>query len=523
MRILIIDDEQIVLDSVSHILKLNFTDFEIYTARNGKEGLVQLENVRPHIVMTDIRMPGITGIEFIRRARRFDTRVKIIIATAFDQFDYAKEAFRFQIEDYVLKPLTKAKLIELISAVVEKIKREQNRRDIELESIDKLYKSLSIVENNFFHSIINNRAVPHMYSHYRELLGLDFVKGRIVGLEAIGLPDDVNWKQISDYNSRLFDASESFRSAIKLDFDALSSDVMGNKIFGYIETYDEDDLEKLSQLLSGLHDEFINVWGIKVKSVIGPIVEIDQMNESYEAVESLLKHSKEKVSVYSTSELGSYTAADLIAFSEDVFGKVTSLDDKWHMSWTLVERAYLSLTANPMYACEAVDILSLLFMKLVVLFDEEGGNSLSLIQSGKINQFILANEQSKLTLTHNMMDTLVRMLSLGDRNYSEIVSKVMDKIKDCYMEDLTLEGLANEVHVTPQYLSKVFKQDTGITFKTCLTDMRLTKAKVQMISTKDSIKDIAYQVGYNDPNYFVRLFKKVTGFTPGEYQKVMSK
>jgi two-component system response regulator YesN len=122
-----------------------------------------------------------------------------------------------------------------------------------------------------------------------------------------------------------------------------------------------------------------------------------------------------------------------------------------------------------------------------------------------------------------MIHELVYRLSLEDKNYSEIVAKVMDIIKDYYMDDLTLEGLANEVHVTPQYLSKIFKQDTGITFKTCLTDMRLTKAKVQMISTKDSIKDIAYQVGYNDPNYFVRLFKKVTGFTPGEYQKVMSK
>jgi two-component system response regulator YesN len=176
-----------------------------------------------------------------------------------------------------------------------------------------------------------------------------------------------------------------------------------------------------------------------------------------------------------------------------------------------------------MFISEAMDVLSLLFMKLVVAFDEEGGNSLSFIQSGEINQFIHANEQYKLSLTHKMILTLVSQLSLGDRNYSEIVSKVMNKIKDFYMEDLTLESLASEVHVTPQYLSKIFKQDTGVTFKTCLTDMRLTKAKVQMISTSDSIKDIAYQVGYNDPNYFVRLFKKVTGFTPGEYQKVMSK
>lgn len=156
LRVLIVDDEAIVLESVSQVLKSHFGDMQIETARNSREGLIKVEHFRPNIIMTDIKMPGMNGIEFIERIRKVDKIVKIIIVSAHDHFEFAKEAVRFGVEDYVLKPLSKNRLIELITSISEKVDLEEERRNKELDNIERYYQSIQLVEANFFNSLLLN-------------------------------------------------------------------------------------------------------------------------------------------------------------------------------------------------------------------------------------------------------------------------------------------------------------------------------------------------------------------------------
>lgn len=186
MRILVVDDESIVLESVSQIIRLEFSDIIIETARNSREGLIKFETFRPQIVMTDIKMPGMNGLEFVERIRQMDRHVKVIIVSAYDYFEFAKEAVKFNVEDYILKPMTKNKLVATLSGIVEKLQKEDEIRNREIGALEKYYQSIQLVESNFFNSILLGRNYVKFIGHYRQILEMKMRQGFFVVLEFSG-------------------------------------------------------------------------------------------------------------------------------------------------------------------------------------------------------------------------------------------------------------------------------------------------------------------------------------------------
>lgn len=235
IRLLVVDDEKIVLDSVTYMIAASFDNITVETARNGKEGLVKLDSFKPHILMTDIRMPGISGLELIRKSRLSDSAVKILIVTAFEEFEYAREAFKYDVEDYILKPLGKKKLVEALTKVLQKIESEQARRDEELESIEKYYASISLVESNFFQSIMLNRDLGRGGQQYRELLSIGLDQGYMLALEFRTLEEDAPPDQVSTWTMRLSDSCEYLKGHVKYHYDAIVSNAVFNRIFVYVE------------------------------------------------------------------------------------------------------------------------------------------------------------------------------------------------------------------------------------------------------------------------------------------------
>ena len=212
LRVLIVDDEAIVLESVSQVLNGHFDNIAIETAKNSREGLIKVEHFRPNIIMSDIKMPGMNGLEFIERVRKVNQVVKIIIVSAYDHFEYAKEAVKFGVEDYILKPLSKNKLIEVISAIAEKVEFEEALRNQELDNIEKYYQSIQLVESNFFNSILLNRNIFKYMPHYREILEVPFVEGAIVTIEFDKLSTSTESNELSSYNQKLYDCADYLKT-----------------------------------------------------------------------------------------------------------------------------------------------------------------------------------------------------------------------------------------------------------------------------------------------------------------------
>ncbi len=524
MRILIVDDEKIVLDSVSHILMQNFDHIEIETARNGREGMAKLEQHRPHLVMTDMRMPGMSGLEFIKQARRFDDQVKIIIATAFDQFDYAKEAFNYQVEDYVLKPLTKQKLIDVVTKVMGKMKEEKNRRTQELESIDRLYHSLQMVENNFFHMVMQHLSLDYQLPVFRDLLSLELEKGYLVALEAVALPRDASWQQTSDYNNRLSDACEDFKGQLKLNFNGMVSQVLQNRFFAYVDAPDEEGLleDQLASFLEVSFQRCLKQYNAKLRIVYSPLTPVGALESAYDQTLYALAISQKNVAPAFGRTSNIYGLEGFQVLLDDLFERVMLLDERWQGVFEQVTAYYHGLLMHGQQPQMAMDYLLLFFMKLGLEWELRLGLTGQFVRQGFLGDFRHQDDNRRLEMVQKMIEAIENAsVKASAKKLTEPVTFAVKELTSRFSQEITLEEVARGAHVTSQYLSKIFKDEMGMTFKTYLTDLRLAQSKVLLQAGELSVKDVAYAIGYNDPNYFVRLFKKTTGFTPGEYQKVM--
>lgn len=517
-RILVVDDEQIVLESVSQMIRTRFEEVQIETAKNAREGLIKMEQFRPNIIMTDIRMPGMNGIEFIERIRRLDKRVKIIIVSAFDHFEFAKEAVKFDVEDYLLKPLTKSKLISVLEATVDKVDSEEELRHKELDNIERFYQSVGIVESNFFNSILLNRNFMKHLAHYRELLEVDLNKGYFVSIEFSSLEFSASMDEMNTYNQKISDCSEYLKTHLKYQMQALVSNPFLNRIFIYVEALDETvDRYFWKQL----HQQIIDKFGLRMRIGLGENKEIDKIYESYESAVLVLRQNDDAVASINEQEEDFGTELfdkASVELYEDFYTK----RKRFKQALRHYEYEYIKLLKNHKLIAHAE---AGLIEDFVLILDVCKKNNL--IPKTEWNKRYLVELLNKTAVAkvQYFERILKEMFELYSRTtkgqYNPITIAALEKIQKTYKTEITLESLAEAINVTPQYLSKIIKEDTGVTFKEYLNEQRIEEAKKLLKRGQMSIKDIGFEIGYNDTSYFIRTFKKYEGITPKDYQRVV--
>lgn len=523
IRLLVVDDEKIVLDSVTYMIASSFDTITVETARNGREGLVKLDSFKPHILMTDIRMPGISGLELIRKARLTDGAVKILIVTAFEEFEYAREAFKYDVEDYILKPLGKKKLVDALTKLLQKIESEQARRDEELESIEKYYASISLVESNFFQSIMLGRDLSRSIQQYRELLSVRLEQGYLLALEFRTLDEDAPPDQVSTWTMRLSDSCEYLKGHVKYHYDAIVSNVIFNRIFVYVEAPDGAIHDEALMFWTNIHDSLLKRFGLKARVVVGPVKPIQVVAASYEECLMMLGTAEANVTLWREVPMGSYDPSVFRQLADRLFEQFQSRNRKALETFDELKEVYFTMGRS---AGGAETAESLLLELLILLVNQcrQIGCSLSgeLEGTGYLKLYGQKTTFGKVAWFEEILSELLsESIRLGSGSCTELVRNTLTRLDEGYTRELSLDEIAQELAVTPQYLSKIFRQETGRTFKEHLIDLRISEARRLLRETPLSAREISYAVGYNDPNYFVRLFKKITGLTPKEYQRVM--
>lgn len=513
IRVLVVDDEAIVLESVTQVLRSHFEEIVIETARNSREGLIKVEHFRPHLIMSDIKMPGMNGIEFIERIRKVNTTVKIVIVSAYDHFEYAKEAVRFDVEDYLLKPLTKNKLIEVVETVSSKIREEEDARNKELDNIEKYYQSVQLVESNFFNSILLNRNVIKYMAHYREILELPFLKGVMVTIEFDKLEAS---GELNTYSQKLYDCADFLKTHVKYHTDAIVSNPFINRVFAYIE----NDIDRT--FWNNLVPQIMDRFKLRVRVGLGTSKMIEQISESY--VESLLTMRMSDNAVCSMQDIITIEASfERFDMSREIlYNHFVHRNKGFKHQLKNFETEYIKMLSNKTSHEYAVAVLT----ELMVLFYDRcgsriGKNKQEEVKSHYLSPLAGASAMAKLhyfeKIVNEWFSTYAKM---QNENFNSLTVTALDYLRSNYKEEVTLEELALTLNVTPQYLSKIFKEDTGTTFKEYLTELRIEASKVLLKENEMSIKDICFKVGYNDTSYFIRAFKKFEGMTPKDFQRV---
>ena len=184
LKLMVVDDEQIVLDSVRFIVERDLDGYEICaTARSGTEAILRAEQTVPDLILMDIRMPGLNGLEAIREIRTRLPSVRFVIISACEQFEYARQSVELGVIEYVVKPLKRTHLIGLLTRAAEALDQERRRRQRDLENMEKLEKLLPVLEQGFIHAILLHGELGGELGRYRELFGISANRAFMMTIE----------------------------------------------------------------------------------------------------------------------------------------------------------------------------------------------------------------------------------------------------------------------------------------------------------------------------------------------------
>ena len=530
-KLLIADDEQIVLDSTKYIIEKNFCDITVAaTARSGREAVEKAESINPDIILMDIKMPGINGIDAIREIRRRREAVIFIILSAYEQFDYAKEAVEIGVMEYLLKPVSREKLIHALQKSVEHINIEREKRKKELLLKEKLQTVLPILENGFIYSIVFFEDNKEELLNYKNIFNIAEDSGYIVTVEfgqdektgRLGNRIGLSVKSESFY--------QYFRDMLQKKCKCYIGPVMLNRIIVFIPAIWNADEYSMRVDAVNIGEYIYECLANKVDADfyigIGRVHRnFSSISRSYEESLRAIKFLKSKglMHIMDIPLLAVGTENYPIAKETQLLERLSCGDSQGCLSvfnglfeWMVCEYANDRIKVN-----QRVTELLVLVQRMYAHYNSDDCSGVFPQDYLKELQLIDNLEDLRI-LCRRILESVSKSIKyIRDKNVSKIILKSMQYIKENYAKEVSLEDTAKEANISPHYFCKLFKEETGENFIEYLTNIRIEKAKEMLRETDCSIKEICYEIGYGDPNYFSRIFRKVAGMTPTEYRETL--
>lgn len=513
-KLLIAEDEQLEREALKFIISKSVNDVvDIEEAVNGREAISKSQASRPDIVILDINMPGINGLDAAWKIREKDPEVIIIFLTAFHQFDYAHEAIKIGVEDYIIKPSSEKRIIDVIEKVVEKLKKKKTRLR-EMEDIEiRLDKATDYLSSEFTYNLATRHMSSDKFLNYLTLLDMDFTYGRgiILKLNYDSYPLEVN----SDYQKHILK-----RKSVRVITNMLKQknicctinlDLNNIYMFAFSQnenTYLEDvDFIYLSNTISQKVKENMNLevlWG--VGSLFNTA---DKAIESFSLAKTVLSN------LFKGGEI-SKTLSELPLELEMNFEQVIISGDKveFEVMFTQLEQwiklTSISITEKKNYLIGLISILKHAASKQ--------------FPNGKCdieyNDVLEASNDSEFIngMKHFLNNLLLLIIEMYDNENTPAIKLACDYIDDHYQDDISLEDVANYCNLSTFYFSKIFKKEKRQNFINYLTGIRIKRAKTLLEESNLSIKEITNAIGYKDPNYFTRVFKKEVECSPTDFR-----
>ena len=509
LRILIADDEYLAIEAVKKIIKNNIEDVNIVaTASSGKEAIIKVNELSPDIAIMDIQMPGIDGLEAIRQIKASNPNILFIVLTAYDLFDYAKESIGLGAVEYLLKPIKKDQLLMAIEKASKIVKSKQIQNKWEYELKEKLTLVSPLLENQFI--------TQHMYAFeeffskdfYENLFEINLEKGCAITLKITeDGPDDYKT------SSQIQAFFETARILLKKIAPCIVSQSVASKQYAWVpNTDDRRTSDFLIDEIKSLHQKLSRQFPYEFKIGIGSLKDYENIYESLKESE-LAAFGDYKVNVYEAdnsvneSEVKDY-AYQLVRLAENI-GRLDFVGAKHSLKKFHDKISHLPAHIYKQRLLEALVICE---KHLPIDMTQKTGEKIErLLNSDSILE--MANQFSNFILQWDS-EAKAQLLSIEEG----VIPDALKYIDKHYNENISMDFVAKQVNISYHYFSKIFKQKIGKSFTDYLTDLRIEKSLEMLNRTQKSVKDISLEIGYNDPNYYCKIFKKITGLTPTEYR-----
>lgn len=527
-RILIADDEGIMLYSLQTIIQKNLGNTcEVFTAKTGRAVVDMAESVRPDIIFMDIQMPGMNGIEAMQTIRKVNKSVLFIVITAYNKFDYAKEAIEIGVFDFLTKPVSKENFLDVLNRGITQVDLARENHMANLRIREKLETVVPILESGFINYLmLQGEGAENTYYNYKELLEIAEENAYVILIQFGESYENGILTNPIGMSMRSQKFYPVLRHLVKEHFSCLVGAVMANKVIVMVPD-DSDGVEyeerirTIGQARNLLHS-LENQIEAKFRIGIGRKYKIDHLNQSYQEACRALQEGEGRVIHVGDMPLRGEYEGDYPEDNEQLLFKMVLKGDidgareqaSIFFDWMLDNyQDYMD--------CIRLKVLELVMRAEKDAFWNGGVNYGFLYRKDYLCEMLQSRSYEEIrNWWLSKVTDITKHMANRKKNQSEnIVSMAIDYINKNYRKDISLEDVSREVNINPYYFSKRFKEETGVNFIDYLTGIRIRKAKELLEDPRLSIKEICTKSGYTDPNYFSRIFKKVENVTPSEYRE----
>jgi len=530
-KVLVVDDEYYFRQALKVTLPWEELGFQIAgEAKNGEEALARMTEIEPDIVLVDINMPIMDGMEFIQHATRDERDAKFIVLTGQSEFAYAKQAMQLGVFNYVLKPIDEKELQDSLLDIKDLIEKERSVR-VELNALKKQEKeNIPVLKDRLLNEWLQgiNVKIPSHTTERLHYLGIQ-LNAPCYRVVVVDIDSIENFGSEQDKQIYKFAVQDIVLELITADYQ-FTSCYDTNDRFVMIMGSEEESIDKIELLCEAILKSVQKNLDCTVTIGVGNrCFDFESISVSYKEATYAMKHrfllggnrviphsliteSGMKASLFSVERRNrllmclrignvSETEAWISEFFRDAIAKNASME---------------------MFLVSGLEMVS----TCLEFLDETSQSD---------DRIFREMAQSNIFHTFQNMDSISQLESwirifilkaldhFHDKKQSSTV-KVVEEAKAYIQghygnEELRIEDIAKNVHMNYNHLCYVFKRQTSITINEYLTELRIAKAKEMLDQGIQSVQYVASQVGYADANYFSKCFKKVIGVTPSNYIK----
>lgn len=532
-KVLIVDDELLMRVGIRSMIDWEQYGYQVIgEAGNGKEGMDLALAASPDLIVTDIKMPVMDGLQFIREAKGKLKTCKYIILSNFDEIHYVKEALRLGAADYLIKSdITPASLTELLVSLSGKWQAEQEGQGLVPKMPHDYSLSLSHLKENFFKDLISGFINEQDAAVKAEELHI-----RVQSSGLLVLIMKVN--QFESLKKKYVEKDEKLLrfSILNIMEEVIPSKWNKEMVIGSSSEYmvivnappehreARSEIEKLcSKILSSLRD-FMNLSLTVGVSTTVPGFKFLRL--AYKQAEEALKHrffaDTNHVLFYEdlVNEPARKTEAPLITPKEE-----QEIVKMWASKEKKQAERFLDAVGAELKALQldegSIRMKYILIMEQVNAFLLPAGKRPGFPSYGHCIYEIVLKGENWVEVHQRLLEYITHCLDsssspVRERTYTDLAVGLIHRY---YAEDISLQSVANQINVNPSYLSRIFKQEKGENFISYLTRIRIEKAKVYLEEGDLKVYEVADIVGYHNYTYFSKIFKKTVGLTPEEYRE----
>jgi len=529
-KLLIVDDEAVIRKGLANLIEWSSIDCEVVgEAVNGIDAIEKMKIVSPHIIIADVKMPCLNGIELAKYVFENTPSTKVIILTGYADFEYAQSALKYNVVDFLLKPTDPNELINAVKKA-KNIILQNETFESKLKDMEKkinLYQT-NLRENNvnsILHNILNgsDKALERLPE-----LGISLERNLVIICEVENKYSNFSSKDING-KDRIVSNIKNYINAIFKNYVYYLVHFQENQfciIVSFADNCENKCMQSIIDICKEMLKTFENLMGLDVSIGISKIhLSHEELPDSYKEAQKALsygfyeKHGN-NLYVYSDETVNASNEKKLLAnsYTERIILELQNGHKDALIN--LIEELFEKLRCTR----QSIDYIKKVAMQLCFSFEEVLSdcdlNIEDCIQAENDIYEYITKSNKCVHITNMLVSLAVSILeklhSLDIQN-NLVIKKAQSYINEYYKDPITLQTIADYLYINSSYLSRLFKKETGYNITDYINKVRIDKAKDLLINSDYKIYEIADMVGISDPAYFSVLFKKYTNMSPRDF------